>query len=147
MDPEAPIGGKRRGFRRWRLVAVCLLASPAVLLLLVNITLSNPWSRRWMAGKISQRAGGLEARVSSATWSPWNGISIGGLELLQPLPLRAAVKEPLLRVEYVRADPAWRAWLRGRPEISGIVIDTPRVVLPLELVSHLAASAPAPHAT
>lgn len=143
MDPGTPIGGKRRGFRRWRMAVICLLASPAILLLLVNLALSSPWSRRWMAGKIGQRTGGLEASVSSATWSPWNGLSIGGIELLQPPALRAAVKQPLLRIDAVRASPVWRSWLRGRPEISGVVIDTPRVVLPLELLSHLAASVPA----
>lgn len=143
MDSGTPIGGKRRGFRRWRVAGICLLASPAVLLLLANLVLTSPWSRRWIAGEIGRRAGGLEARVSSASWSPWNGIAVGGIELLQPVQLRTAVKEPLLRVDSVRANPVWRSWLRGRPEISGIIIDTPRVVLPLELVSHLAASAPA----
>lgn len=143
MDPGTPVGGKRRGFRRWRVAVFCLLASPALLLLLANLVLSSPWSRRWIAGKIGQRAGGLEARVSSATWSPWNGLSIGGIELLQPPPLRAVVKEPLLKVNFVRANPVWRSWLRGRPEISGLVIESPRIVLPLELVSHLAGSAEA----
>lgn len=143
MDDGTPIGGKRRGFRRWRVAAICLLVSPAILLLLANLVLSSPWSRRWIAGKIGQRAGGLEARVSSASWSPWNGFSIRGIELLQPVQLRAAVKEPLLRVDSVNADPVWRSWLRGNPEIRGIVIDSPRIVLPLELVSSLAGSAPA----
>lgn len=147
MDPGTPMGGKRRGFRRWRAVVVCLLASPVVLFLLANLVLTSPWSRRWIAGEIGKRAGGLDATVSSATWSPWNGFSVGGIELLQPVQLRTAVKKPLLRVDSVTANPVWRSWLRGRPEISGLVIDSPRVVLPLELVSHLATSAPAPQAT
>jgi hypothetical protein len=143
MEAGLPIGGARRGFRRWRGVVLGLAVSPFLLLLFANLLLTSPWSRGRMAGKISRATGGLEARIDAASWTPWNGISLRGIELLQPLPLRAAAGEPLLRVAAVRADPVWRSWLRGRPEISGLVVDSPRLVLPLELLSHLAKSAPA----
>ncbi|RYD31851.1 MAG: hypothetical protein EOP85_22330, partial [Verrucomicrobiaceae bacterium] len=141
MDAGTPNGARRRGFRRWRTVLVLLAASPLLLLVALNLVLCTPWARGWIAKKIGQRAGGLEATMARASWTPWGGITVGGIELLQPPPLRAAVKQPLVSVESVKADPVWRAWLRGRQEISGLVIDTPRVVLPLELVSHLAANA------
>ena len=141
MDSAAPIGGKRRGFRRWRRAIPALLGLPVLVLLLGNLVLSSGWSCRWLAAKIQQRTG-LETRVGGAAWSPWNGASISGVEILQPAPLRAMIKEPLVRIEQVRITPVWRAWLRGRLDVRSIELDTPRIVLPVELMSHLAAPSP-----
>ena len=58
------------------------------------------------------------------------------------------IREPLARIHSVRVTPVWSAWLRGRLEIRSIELDTPRFVLPLELMSHLAGpSQPPPPAT
>ena len=141
MDSEAPVGGKRRGFRFWRRALPFLIGSPVILFVAGNLCLSSPWSCRWIATKI-ERLTGLEARVGGATWSPWNGASIDAVELLAPAPLRAALKEPLVRIHAVRPTPVWRAWLRGRFEVRSVELDTPRFVLPVELLSHLARSVP-----
>lgn len=138
MDSAAPIGGKRRGFSRWRRALPALLGLPVLVFLLGNLALSSGWSCRWIAGKIEHRTGGLKVRVGGAAWSPWNGASISGLELLQPMPLRALMKEPLVRIDQVRVTPVWSAWLRGRLEIRSIELETPRFVVPVELMSHLA---------
>lgn len=141
MDSEAPIGGKRRGFRRWRWLISCLLGLPAGILLLGNLSLSTPWACRWMASKIERRTG-METRVGGASWSPWNGAAINAVELLQPVPLRAALKQPLVRIDSLRVTPVWKAWWRGRLEVRSIELDTPRFFLPLELVSHITRTAP-----
>ncbi|MES2923337.1 MAG: hypothetical protein V4819_17410 [Verrucomicrobiota bacterium] len=138
MDSAAPIGGTRRGLSRWRRAIPALLGLPVLMFLLGNLVLSSAWSCRWIATKIQLRTG-LEARVGGASWSPWNGASISGLELLQPAPLRALIKEPLVEIDRVRVTPVWPAWLRGRIEIRSIELETPRFVLPVELMSHLAA--------
>ena len=142
MDSAAPIGGKRRGFRHWRRAIPALLGLPVMVLLLGNLLLSSAWSCRWLATKIQHRSG-LETRVSGASWSPWNGASISEVELLQPAPLRALINQPLVRIEQVRITPVWRAWLRGRLDVRSIELDTPRIVLPVELMSHLTAPGPA----
>ena len=113
-----------------------------MVLLLGNLLLSSAWSCRWLATKIQNRTG-LETRVGGASWSPWNGASISEVELLQPAPLRALINQPLVRIEQVRITPVWRAWLRGRLDVRSIELDTPRVVLPVELMSHLTAPRPA----
>jgi hypothetical protein len=141
MDSEAPTGGKRRGFRRWRWLIPCLLGLPAGILLLGNLSLSSPWACRWIASKIERRTG-METRVGGASWSPWNGAAIDAVELLQPAPLRAALKEPLVRIDSLRVTPVWKAWLRGRLEVRSIELDTPRFFLPLELISYVARPAP-----
>ncbi len=149
MDSEAPIGEIRRGSRRWRRVVLVLLALPAIALLLGNLLLASPWGCRWIAGKIQGRTG-LETRVAGASWSPWNGAALNGLEFLQPVALRPVVKDPLLKCASVRVTPVWRAWLRGRPEVRNIELDSPKILLPLEIISSLAgpplpaAAAPAP---
>lgn len=137
MDFEAPIGGKRRGFRRWRRMIFFLLGLPAGIFLLGNLSLSSPWACHWIAAKIERRTG-METRVGGASWSPWNGAAIAAVELLQPVPLRAALKQPLIRIDSLRVTPVWKAWLRGRLEVSSIELVSPRFVLPLELASHLA---------
>ena len=141
MDPDAPIGAKRRGFRRWRWLISCLLGLPVGIVLLGNLAVSTPWACRWIASKIERRTG-METRVGGASWSPWNGAAIDAVELLQPAPLRAALKEPLVRIDSLRVTPVWKAWLRGRLEVRSIELDHPRFVLPLELVSHITRTAP-----
>lgn len=141
MDLEAPIGEKRRGFRRWRLAVTLLLGIALLTFLLGNLFLSSSWSRRWIAQKIERRTG-LETRIGGASWTPWNGAAIHTIELLQPPPLRAAVKEPLARIASIRITPVWPAWLRGRPEIRSIHLDSPRWVLPIELLFSLSQSTP-----
>ncbi|MEY3898396.1 MAG: hypothetical protein RLZZ214_3918, partial [Verrucomicrobiota bacterium] len=140
MDSEAPIGENRRGSSRRRRILLILLALPFLGLLLAYFILAGGITGRWIAAKIQTRTG-LEARVGGATWSPWNGVSINAVEMLQPTPLRAAVQDPLLRIDSIRLAPVWRAWLRGRLEVSSITLDTARVVLPVELISELARQA------
>lgn len=48
------------------------------------------------------------------------------------------IKEPLVRIHSVRVNPVWPAWLRGRFEVRSIELESPRFVLPVELMSHLA---------
>ena len=140
MDSEAPVGGKRRGSRRWRRIAF-LPGLPVCVILLGNLFLSSPWACRRIALNIA-RDTGMETRVGGASWSPWNGAAIHAVELLQPPALRATLQEPLVRIDSVRLTPVWRAWLRGRLEVRAIELDSPRFFLPLELLSSIPRPAP-----
>ncbi len=137
MDSAAPMAGKRRVFRHWRLATLLLLASPMVALLLGNLILSTPWVRHWTAARIQRHSGGLDVRLSGVTLTPWSGISISGLELLQPPPLRTAMTEPLLHIDSIRIAPVWQAWLRGKIAVQSMELDTPRIVMPVELLAQL----------
>ena len=141
MESGAPIGEKRRGIRRWQRITLGLIALPVLLFLLGNLLLSSRWTCRWAASQIEHRTG-LETLVGGVSWTPWDGASLRSLELRQPPALRAAVKQPLIHIAKVRVVPVWRAWLRGRFEVRSIELDTPRIVLPLELISQLARTAP-----
>jgi hypothetical protein len=149
MESEAPIGEKRRGFRHWKwlVLAPPLLAVSAFML--SNLLLHTPWARGWIAKKI-ERQTGLESRVAGASWSPWGGASVHGIELLQPTALHAAIASPLARIDTLQVAPDWRAWLRGRLDVRSISLETPQLVIPLELLSHLTQSSapqtPAPPA-
>lgn len=137
MDSAAPMAGKRRVFRHWRLATLLLLASPMVALLLGNLILSTPGVRHWIAARIQRHSGGLDVRLSGVTLTPWSGISISGLELLQPPPLRTAMTEPLLHIDSIRIAPVWQAWLRGKIAVQSMELDTPRIVMPMELLAQL----------
>ena len=143
MESEAPIGEPRRGFRRWSWLISAVLVLPVLGFLLSNLWLATPWSCRWMAARIEKMTG-LEARVGGATWSPWNGACIQAVELLQPAALRQAIPYPLATVESIQLTPVWRAWVRGKYEVHSISLDTPKLSIPIELLSHLSGSQPPP---
>jgi hypothetical protein len=137
MEPEAPTRGNRRGFRRRFLIA--LAALPLVLWLAGNVWLASPFGRTWIAGKIQHRTG-LETRIGGASVTPWDGVCIRGIELLQPPPLRLAVKDPLARFTSIRLRPVWSSWLRGNREWRAVELETPKLVIPIELLADLARS-------
>ncbi|MEO7098454.1 MAG: hypothetical protein ABI162_03770 [Luteolibacter sp.] len=141
MDSEAPIGERRRGFRRWIWLILTPVLLPVLGFLLSNLWLATPWAHHWIAGKIQKRTG-LETRVGGTSWSPWNGISIDSVELLQPPALRSAIPKPFARIGSIQLSPVWRAWVRGRLEVRSITLDTPDLTLPLELLAHLSGPAP-----
>lgn len=129
--------GIRRGLRRW--LWLLPVALPAALLLIANLWLASPFGRGWIAGKIQSRTR-LETRVGGASVTPWSGIVARDLALLQPPPLRQAVTEPLARIRGIRLEPVWKSWIRGRAELESIELDSPRLVIPLELLADAARS-------
>ena len=143
MDSAPLMAGKGRGPRRWRRVVISLLALPILALLLGNLILSTPWACHRAAVKIQRYTGGLEVHIRGMTFTPWSGISITGLEILQPLPLRKQVKQPLLTIVSVQITPVWNAWLRGKMIVQSIALDAPRIVMPVELLAHLTQAGPA----
>jgi hypothetical protein len=134
--------GKLRPWFRRRLFLglLFLLASPLLLFFLSNLWLALPCGRDWVAGKISARLG-FQARISNASWSPWRGVSVSGLVIEQPEDLRGGVHEPLFAAQSIRIWPVWRAWLQKRMEVHSIEVDSPRLVVPLQLLAHLAGPA------
>ncbi len=133
MENEAPTGGARR-WKRWLLLLALL---PFLAFGASNLALNSPWFLRWIAGKIEQRTT-LETRIGGASWSPWNGATILDLQVEQPAVLRPIVSEPLIRISSMRIVPVWKQWLHGVPDVREITLKSPRIVLPLELVSHFA---------
>ncbi len=126
--------------RRWFWGLLFLLASPLLLFFLSNVWLALPSGRNWVAGKISTRLG-VQARISAASWSPWQGVRVSGLVIEQPEALRGGVQEPLFSADSIRIWPVWRAWLRKRMEVHSIEVDSPRLVVPVQLLAHLAGPA------
>lgn len=126
--------------RRVKAGLLLLLALPLILFFLSNVWLLLPWGRNWVAAKISSRLG-VQATIASASWSPWNGVCLNGLVVDQPEALRTRIHEPLFSASSIRIWPIWQAWLRRRLEIDSIEIESPRAVVPLELIAHLAGPA------
>lgn len=139
MDPEAPMCGNRRGSRRWIRIPLILLTSPLIVAVLGNLWLSSPRGCEWVAAKLQRRTG-LDASLGGVSIWPWNGVSLHGVVLLQPSALRPSVKEPLARIATIRLTPVWRSWLRGKRDFRAAELDTPQLVVPLELLANLATS-------
>jgi len=136
--------GKRSRLRRFLKIGFIL----AVLLPIAGFGLSNlylmsPKCRAFLAGKITQRTG-LEASIEGATWAPWSGITLYGIIVEQPTPLREQITAPLLLVESVRISPIWRALKNRRLSIKSVEIRKPELSIPIELLSQLPSQEQAP---
>jgi hypothetical protein len=139
METAAPAPARRRrGLRRalW-LLAGFSLGLPLLVFGLGNLWLASDWGRGCLAARITA-ATTLEASIGGASWSPWNGATLRDLRIEQPTVLRAAVGSPLLEVAILRARPAWLASLRGRLTLAELDLQKPRIVLPVQLLTHFA---------
>ncbi|MBC8126216.1 MAG: hypothetical protein H8M99_03575 [Gloeobacteraceae cyanobacterium ES-bin-144] len=139
MSSEIPTRGSRKGIRRvfW----IALLLSPIALGLGLNLWLSSSYGRQWL-GKIIQSRSGFETNVGSATLSPWSGLILHHVDLLHPPPFRQTLTEPFAHIQTIRLTPVWLSWLRGKRELQSIELDSPNIVLPIELFASLARSQP-----
>lgn len=121
--------------RRRRLLMV-FLALPMVAVLGSNLILKTAWARGKVAGQLAKRSG-LEWTIEQASWSPWGGVRLGGVEAR----IRGeefADLAPLLVVRELRVRPYWASLFSGRPELQEVVVDAPVGELPLELLASLA---------
>lgn len=143
MENEAPTGRSSRGFRRFGRWLLALALLPFLAFGLSNLALNSGWVRNWLASKIKARTT-LDTNIGGASWSPWNGITIREVRVEQPDMLRPFVDEPLVNISSIRAVPDWKSWLKRQYSIRELHVDSPRVVLPLELVSYFAPPAPTP---
>jgi hypothetical protein len=109
---------------------------PLVVIGTSNLFLISPKGRTYVASLI-QRKTQLETTVQSCTWSPWNGFTIHGLLVEQPVPLRKAIPKPLLTAQSIRIHPDWRALLGRKILIRGIEIVKPALSVPIELMSQI----------
>jgi len=143
METAAPAPARqRRGLRR----AAWLLACLCIGLPLLGFGLGNAWlgstsGRGWLAARITA-ATTLESSIGGASWSPWKGATLRNVRIEQPAALRDATGWPLAEIATLRARPAWLACLRGRLTIAEIELRNPRIVLPVQLLSHFAQSPP-----
>ena len=131
---------RRRG-RWWKWLAGAS-GGPLLLFGLSNLWLATPPGRGWIAARFS-RLTGLEARVGPASWTPWGGVSLRRIELLAPEPLRASLGRPMLEVDRITVRPHWRPLLKGLLVLRTVEVEQPRLRLPVELLSFLAAQRPA----
>ena len=128
---------KKRWIRRLATSTLVLAFSlPLLAFGISNLYLVSPKGRAKIASMASARLG-LESSVAGATWSPWNGITLYGLRIEQPAPLRAAVPSPLLLVESIRVVPAWRMILSKQLLIRSMDIVRPQLTIPIELLSQI----------
>jgi hypothetical protein len=145
MDQAARSDATRRGMRCWRWCVVVACILPLGVFGVSNLCLTSPWGRAWVAGRINQRSG-LQVAISAASWSPWNGLTLREITVEQPPELRATISQPLLHIGVLRIIPVWRSCFRGRFEIRNVELESPRLVLALQMMSQLAQQATAPAA-
>ena len=82
----------------------------------------------------------MDWEVGGVTWSPWNGVTLKGVKMLQPEVLRELVSSPVLEVEQMQVQPYWSQLLRGRLRLRDILIDSPKLTVAVEMLAVLADS-------
>ncbi|MFT3990701.1 MAG: hypothetical protein QM680_04755 [Luteolibacter sp.] len=132
MVPEAPTRRKRRGCAWWLKLAAIFPLLLLILFGLSNLALTSPWARAWISGKIRAKSG-LDAEISGLSWSPWNGVTCYQLRILQPAPLRAELKPPLLEVKRATLLPEWKSLRHRALILRSLTLDSPKILLPLEI--------------
>jgi hypothetical protein len=143
MDQAAPSSAQRRGLKHWRRWFLGLCALPLLGFAISNLWLASPWGRGWIVSKIKQRSG-LQADIGGASWSPWRGFSLREIVISPPPELPLATPEPLLHITSLRLTPRWRSCFRGRFRVRAVDLESPRLVLSLQMMLHLAKQVPLP---
>jgi hypothetical protein len=69
------------------------------------------------------------------SWSPWNGVTVREIELLQPEALRQDASEPMVSVARVQVRPYWSELIRGRVRFREIVVESPQVSISVEMLA------------
>jgi hypothetical protein len=129
---------KKGGWKRklgYRLLILFIL-TPLLAFGISNLFLVSPKGRAFIEHRIERKLP-LEASVQGATWSPWNGITIYGLQMEQPGALKDAVGKPLLSVQSIQLHPYWTAFAGMNFELKSIEILKPEITLPIELLSQI----------
>lgn len=131
---------KRRWLRRLGKAALALaLLGPPLAFGVSNLFLASSKGASLVAGRI-QRVIQLETSVQRCSWSPWNGLTVYGLLVNQPAPLRQAIPAPMLKAESMHIHPDWRALSKRRIVIRGLELRKPDLAVPLELLSQIPAA-------
>lgn len=108
-----------------------------------NLWLSSSWGCDTAARHLKQRTG-LDWEVGSASWSPWNGFIVNNVKLLQPEELQDSLKQPLVSVEKMQVKPYWRKLLKGKVELSEVLVDQPDITVSIEMLVAMASQYRAP---
>ncbi len=136
--------------RRLRLCRLGRVSGWLILMVLLVYGASNLWlSSRWGTGMAEARLKvrtGLDWQIESMTWSPWNGLTIRGAQMLQPEELRGYLSEPVMSVDRIQVQPYWTQLLRGRLRASEVMIDSPRVTVTVEMLAAMASNVSAAQA-
>ncbi|MDP0491675.1 MAG: hypothetical protein Q7Q71_11550 [Verrucomicrobiota bacterium JB023] len=125
--------GKRQTWGKWilRILIAVLIAVP-LLFLLSNLALRTSWGREAIAKQLGRRTPGLSWQLASASWSPWKGFELAGLQAR----IKGAPPETpdFLSVDRTSVEPYWGESLKGKPIFREVEVDSPQLNLPLELL-------------
>jgi hypothetical protein len=124
---------------RWRGLVVGLLLSVLVSYGVSNLWLSTSWATGIAKNKLKGRTG-MDWEIGGMTWSPWNGMTVRDVKVLQSAVLGGDLTRPALRIDRVRVQPYWKHLVRGRLQLRDVFIESPRAEISVELLEVLAAA-------
>jgi len=103
-----------------------------------NLWLSSRWGTGVAESSLRERTS-MDWEIGGVTWSPWNGVTLSDVKMLQPEALREQISHPVLEVDRMQVQPHWRSLLRGRVRLRDVSIESPRVTVAVEMLAYLSA--------
>ena len=120
--------------RRWlRRLVVFVLVGGVLGFFGSNLVIGSSWGRGKIAAKLSG-VSGFNWSVGRASWSPWGGVRVGGLEMTIS-GTNGAEMPAILTVDEVRVRPYWGELLGGDLALREAVVLNPVGEVPLELLA------------
>lgn len=129
-------GGVRIAMRFWKLL-VWLALAVVLLFGVSNLWLASGWGTGMAERKLKERTG-QDWEVDSMSWSPWNGVTVDGVRMIQPEVLRKQLVEPVVEAGRIRVKLYWGQLLRGRIRASEVLVESPKVTMGIEMLAALA---------
>ncbi len=133
---QQPPAKKRRWLRR---IVWLTLLSPLFFIVASNAWLLSPWGKSWICGKIKSRIE-LDASIGSAWWIPGGKLHLADLTIHQPEELRSKIPSPVASVKNITLQPRWQQILRGKRDFFSCEIESPDIVLSLEMLRKILAT-------
>ena len=131
-SPSTP--RRKKGFLFWlkRLVIAGALLT-LLLFLGSNLFLRSSIGQRSIEKNLNRRTLGLIWQIESASWSPWNGVSVQNLTANFSTPETEQLP-PLLILEEITLKPYWREILQGKKLFREVTLEQPHLRFPAEFL-------------
>ena len=124
---------------KWRILVVGLLLSVLVSYGVLNLCLSSSWATGIAENKLKGRTG-MDWKIGGMTWSPWNGMTVRDVRVLQSAVLGGDLTRPILQVDRVRVQPYWKPLIRGQLQLRDVFIESPSAEVSVEMLEKMAAA-------
>ncbi|MFK7910741.1 MAG: hypothetical protein AB8F34_09060 [Akkermansiaceae bacterium] len=143
-EPTDEVGQPKSSILRRLFRMVCWSGLLMLLLYgLSNLWLWSSWGTATAEAQLKKRTG-QDWEINCMSWSPWNGVTLYDVRMLQPEELREQLNNPVMVVEKLTVRPYWTQLAKGRLHPKRVEIDSPELTVSIEMIAAIASRTVAP---